>query len=442
MGLAVTPEEEETFFPLESSKYELHKLIGRGSTATVYAAKCLTNGYEVALKVIDLEQCPIEIDTLRAEVALWSSCHHPNLVKYYGSFIEKSKLYIITEYMDQGSIYEMIRFGFHRGIPKENIIAAVLKEILKALFYFHENRQMHRDVKAGNILVNNKGQIKLADFGIAARLIEKGQRVRARFTIIGTPCYMAPEVVCAGIGYSEKADIWSLGITAIELATGAAPYSNLHPLEVVVRISNSPPPVLPESFSSAFRDFVKCALNSDPEKRPTANELLNHWFIKQAASEKEMEDFFGSLPSIQEQYELIHKNAAKLLNKNNRDDNLNDNSNSNKNIANGVENDKNGIICSSSMEWDFSVEEAPRKNLNENKNEKEEENNGSEVVKKGKFTISKRSLNNLPTDDAIVNMMKTKISQMKERINQLKNQNRTLNNQIDSLFGELAHFVI
>ena len=126
------------------------------------------------------------------------------------------------EYMSGGSCYEIMRYNHPKGIGSESLIATILREVLKSLEYFHENRQLHRDVKAGNILINERGEVKIADFGIAANLLEQGQRKRARFTVIGTPCYMAPEILAAGIGYTEKADIWSLGITAIELATGSA----------------------------------------------------------------------------------------------------------------------------------------------------------------------------------------------------------------------------
>ena len=405
----------EEVFPLESSKYKLEKIIGQGATATVYVAKCLTNDVNVAIKLIDLEACPIEIETLRSEIAFWSSCDHPNIVKYYGSFIEKSTLYIVMEYMDIGSVLEIMKFGFHNGIPKEGVIAAILKEVLNALAYFHNNKQIHRDIKSGNILINSKGNIKLADFGIAAKLIERGQSVQARFTVIGTPCFMAPEVVTAGLGYTEKADIWSLGITAIEIATGKVPYSDLHPLEVIIRISNSPPPTLPDRFSSSFRDFVKCALNPDSEQRPTALELLNHSFIKKAANQKVLNDLFGSVPPIHEQYELIHSSKHK----------------------------KEVIVKNICTDWNFSdASNEPNIENDEEENQKEKSDVNTEIVQKGKFKITKRTLENLPSDNDIVLLMKTKISQMKEAIKKLRNENILLNQQIDDMFNELAPLII
>ena len=272
-----------TSFPLDKNSYKILQLVGKGATASVYSAQCLTNGKTVALKMIDLEACPVEIETLRHEVAFWSSSQSPNIVNYYGSFCENSVLYIVMEYMSAGSCYEIMRYAHKKGIENELIIASIIHEVLKALVYFHENRQIHRDIKAGNILLNDDGDVKIGDFGIAANLLENGTRKRARFTVIGTPCYMAPEVLKEEEGYTEKADIWSLGITAIELALGAAPYSNLFPLEIIVKIVNSPPPQLPDEprFSPVFKDFVKACLVTQPSKRPTAKQLLEHKFIKQ-----------------------------------------------------------------------------------------------------------------------------------------------------------------
>lgn len=299
-------------FPLEKSAYEILKQIGKGATAEVYVAKCKKNNKLIAMKMIDLEACPIEIESLHHEVAFWSSSQSPNVVQYYGSFVEGPVLYIVMEYMSAGSCYEIMRFSSPKGIEKEIVIASILHEVLMALTYFHENRQIHRDVKAGNILINEEGLVKMGDFGIAANLLEKGQRKRARFTVIGTPCYMAPEVLKEEEGYTEKADIWSLGITAIELALGAAPYSNLFPLEVIVKIVNQPPPSLPDEprFSAAFKDFVKQCLIPVPAKRPTAKQLLDHRFLKQVKNIKEtIHGFVESLPPLAQRFAVVHTSA-------------------------------------------------------------------------------------------------------------------------------------
>jgi serine/threonine-protein kinase OSR1/STK39 len=292
-----------TSFPLQRSSYQFLKAIGSGATSDVFAARCIANGKRVAIKVIDLEHNPTEIENLRAEVAFWSACDHPNVVKYFGSFVERSALYILMEYMEGGSCFEILKTAFRKGIENEAVIATILAEVLKALAYFHEHRRLHRDVKPGNILVNERGEVKIADFGIAASLLEQGQRKRARYTVIGTPCYMAPEVLSGNHGYTEKADIWSLGISAIELSTGSAPYASLYPLEVVVRISNSPPPQLPDDRSHAFREFVKLCLNTQPGKRATASELLDTKFLKQKVSGHDLSAaLLSGLPAFEERF--------------------------------------------------------------------------------------------------------------------------------------------
>jgi len=299
-------------FPLNRNQYELLKKVGKGATAEVYVAKCLANGELVAIKMIDLETCPIEIETLHHEVAFWRSSQSPNIVKYYGSFISGSILYILMEYMAAGSCYEIMRFSNTKGIQNEGAIAEILHETLLALAYLHDNQQIHRDVKSGNILVGANGEIKIGDFGIAANLLENGQRKRARFTVIGTPCNMAPEVLKEEEGYTEKADIWSLGITALELATGSAPYSSMFPLEVIVKIVNSPPPQLPEGskWSSAFRDFVKTCLVQIPSKRPSAKQLLDHKFFKQIKEDHQnIKSLIELLPPLEERFVMIHSSS-------------------------------------------------------------------------------------------------------------------------------------
>lgn len=410
-------------FPLQRSAYELKKIIGRGATSDVYTAKCLTNGQELAIKVINLETCPIEIETLRSEVAFWSTCNHPNVVKYYGSFIDKATLYILMEYMNGGSCYEIMRFAYKKGFSNEKYIATILYEVLKSLAYFHENRQMHRDVKAGNILMNDRGEVKIADFGIAANLVEQGQRKRARFTVIGTPCYMAPEILGGGNGYTEKADIWALGITAIELATGSAPYSDLYPLEVIVRISNSPPPTLPEEgkFSGPFRDFVKACLQQAPGKRASAKELLESKFMKQRAPLADLASgLLKALPPLDERFAAVHEGVkGKVL-------------------------DGDGSAAKATTEWDFGDVEAQKPEA-EQKRPAE-----PHVVKKGRFTISGTGAKESPSppaphvetprgeaDEKKIAAMEEEIVQLKQRIETLVAENQGLRQQVITLASQV-----
>jgi serine/threonine-protein kinase OSR1/STK39 len=297
-------------FPNENSQYQLLDTIGDGASSTVYSALCLTNGDELAIKLVDLDECPVDMDRLRQEVAFWSSSTHPNIVSYLGSFLSGQYLHILMELMSAGSIYDIMRFQYPNGFADEIVIATILKSITLALSYLHANAQIHRDIKPGNALVSADGAIKLGDFGVAATLVEEGQRRRARYTRIGTPCYMAPEVLQDEKGHTEKADIWSLGITAIELATGSAPYATLKELDIVQKILKAPPPQLPktQNFSAEYRDFVKKCMIFDPRKRPSASDLLEHLFIRKAAGQEYIvANLLSGLPPLQNRREALKR---------------------------------------------------------------------------------------------------------------------------------------
>lgn len=300
---------ENLNFPLDASQYELQYIIGHGATSDVYVAKCRANNKTLSIKLINLEAYPLEIEFLRQEVAFWSSTQLPQVVRYYGSFVSGPLLYILMEYMAGGSVSDIIRYSFPKGFKNEKIIATILYAILKALAYIHSHDELHRDVKPGNALIGEDGQVKIADFGVAATLNENGQRKNARYTVIGTPCYMAPEILQEETGYTQKADIWSFGITAIELATGQAPYSNLQPLAVVQKILKAPPPILtPKSgeYSPEFCQVIKACLNHDPTKRPTADDLLQMPFFSLAQPPEYLKDvLISKIPTLEERYATI-----------------------------------------------------------------------------------------------------------------------------------------
>jgi serine/threonine-protein kinase 24/25/MST4 len=234
----------------------------------------IATGEELAIKILHLETVRDELDNIQKEISLLSRLDSPYVVQYLGSFLHGTDLNVVMEYMSGGSLRDLMK----AGTLQEAEVAAVLKEVLSGLVFLHAAKVVHRDIKAANILINAAGKVKIADFGVAKELNEH----KRRFSVVGSPYWMAPEVITAKEGglYNEKADIWSLGITAIELAKGNPPRSTEKPMKVLVSIPTSPPPKLEGTgFSANFKDFVHACVKFDPIDRPSAKELLLHPFI-------------------------------------------------------------------------------------------------------------------------------------------------------------------
>ncbi|KAG8094376.1 hypothetical protein GUJ93_ZPchr0012g21866 [Zizania palustris] len=291
--------------------------IGDGVSATVYKALCIPLNTDVAIKVLDLEKCNNDLDGIRREVQTMSLIAHPNLLRAYCSFTNGHQLWVVMPYMAAGSALHIMKTSFPDGF-EETVIATLLREVLKALIYLHSQGHIHRDVKAGNILIDTNGAVKLADFGVSACMFDTGNRQRARNTFAGTPCWMAPEVMQQLHGYDYKADIWSFGITALELAHGHAPFSKYPPMKVLLMTLQNAPPGLDyerdKRFSKSFKDLVATCLVKDPRKRPSSEKLLKHSFFKHARSAEFLaRSILDGLPPLGERFRALKVKEADLL---------------------------------------------------------------------------------------------------------------------------------
>ncbi|KAK3153064.1 hypothetical protein QOZ80_2BG0167180 [Eleusine coracana subsp. coracana] len=242
---------------------------------------------------------------------------HPNVIRAYCSFVVEHSLWVVMPFMREGSCLHLMKIAYPDGF-EEPVIGSILKETLKALEYLHNQGQIHRDVKAGNILIDSAGAVKLGDFGVSACMFDRGDRQRSRNTFVGTPCWMAPEVLQPGTGYNFKADIWSFGITALELAHGHAPFSKYPPMKVLLMTLQNAPPGLDydrdRRFSKSFKEMVAMCLVKDQTKRPTAEKLLKHSFFKNAKPpELTMKSILTDLPPLWDRVKALQlKDAAQL----------------------------------------------------------------------------------------------------------------------------------
>ncbi|XP_027346697.1 serine/threonine-protein kinase 3/4-like isoform X2 [Abrus precatorius] len=297
--------------------YKLLEEVGHGGTAAVCRAIYLPFNQVVAVKCLDLDRCNINLDDLSRESQTMSLIDHPNVVRAYCSFAVGQSLWVVMPFMDQGSCLHLMKIAYTDGF-EEDAIGSILKETLKALDYLHKQGHIHRDVKAGNILLDSNGAVKLADFGVAACLFDAGDRQRSRNTIVGTPCWMAPEVLQPGSGYNSKADIWSFGITALELAHGHAPFSKYPPMKVLLMTIKNAPPGLDydrdKKFSKSFKEMVAMCLVKDQTKRPSADKLLKHSFFKHAKHpELSVKKLFADLPPLWKRLKALQlKDASQL----------------------------------------------------------------------------------------------------------------------------------
>ncbi|CAL6034429.1 Kinase [Hexamita inflata] len=255
---------------------ELLRLIGQGSFGTVHEALDLDSSEMVAVKVMCVGDYQEYRNIVKEIKFLNALSKHPNAVKYVQSYYQqgKNELWIAMEYCSAGSVSDLMKRS--KRTLTEGEAAFITHEMLSGLLFLKEKLVMHRDIKAQNLLVTSEGNIKVSDFGVSAQLKNDAQKKQ---TFIGTPFWMAPEIILQK-AYGFEADIWSVGITVIEMLEGKPPHSEKHPMKAMMSIPSDPEPRLdPSKYSTAACDFVKCCLQKDPSQRLSYEQLLMHEFM-------------------------------------------------------------------------------------------------------------------------------------------------------------------
>ena len=252
------------------NEFKLQQLIGRGSFGKVYKAVHINTSITYAIKVINIDKPKdSELQDLRQEIMILSNLSHPLITKLFGSMVVGTDVWLVMDYCGAGSLRQILQSGCFA----ERVIRVVVNQVLQALVYLHHKANiMHRDIKAANILVTLENGIKLCDFGVA-NLSTK------RTSFVGSPYWMAPEVIDGKI-YGYKSDIWSLGITIIELCTGNPPYHNLDAMKAIKLIRKSKSPKLTDEFGIELRIFLAWCLKFDYDDRPSSETLLKNVFVK------------------------------------------------------------------------------------------------------------------------------------------------------------------
>ncbi|PRQ71552.1 Protein kinase-like domain-containing protein [Rhodotorula toruloides] len=261
-------------------------LIGAGSFGSVYLGMNPMTGSLMAVKQVELptgkthneERKKGMLEALEREIELLKDLQHENIVQYLDSSMDGQHLNIFLEYVPGGSVAALLQ---NYGAFEEALVSKFVRQILTGLDYLHEREIIHRDIKGANILVDNKGNIKISDFGISKKVEDTlltGAKVH-RPSLQGSVYWMAPEVV-KQTAYTSKADIWSLGCLVVEMLTGAHPWANLTQMQAIFRIGSSVRPTVPDDISSEADDFLEQTFEIEHTDRPSAKELLQHGFIR------------------------------------------------------------------------------------------------------------------------------------------------------------------
>ncbi|KAH3767650.1 protein serine/threonine kinase [Pelomyxa schiedti] len=305
VSVSVAAEDIDDVFSDPEQEFQMIEKLGEGSYGAVWKAKHRQTHEFVAIKVLQLDT---DLGDIKKEIDFMKTCKHPNIISYFGSYFKDCDLWIVMEYCSVGSCSDLMQIC--KKTLNEDQIGYVAYQVLQGLAYLHSVRLLHRDIKAGNILINDRGECKLADFGVSGRLSDTMSRMH---TVIGTPFWMAPEVINGtggGAGYTTKVDVWSLGITVLEMAEGAPPLHDLHPMRAIFLIPTLPPPKFQDTASKSpeIVAFLALCLKMNAAERPSAKELLSDPFIQRCCSKTQC-----LAPLIQEQTDLLSKQSRNNL---------------------------------------------------------------------------------------------------------------------------------